>query len=299
MRILVTGANGFLGYYIVDLLLRYGHDVIASGRGPCRLPFHQANFHWVSFDFADAARTQSVIDLYRPAVLIHAGAMSRPDECEINQWEAYMTNVEGTSNLLRAAERAGAFFIFLSTDFVFDGQRGMYHENDQRNPVNFYGRTKKEAEDRVEAYSFPWAIVRTVLVYGEPMTGGRNMLTILREKLERGESHQMVTDQHRTPTFVGDLARGLLLIAEKRAAGTWHISGKDALTPYEMGLSAARLLGLDTKLIIPVHAGVFTQPALRPPRTGFLIHKAQKELGYEPLGFDEGLRLAFSSSSAH
>jgi dTDP-4-dehydrorhamnose reductase len=296
MRVLVTGANGFLGYYLVELLLRHGHDVIATGRSASRLPFQGINYHYVSFDFTDAKRTREIVDLYKPDLVIHSGAMTRPDDCEVRQWDAYMTNVEGTVNLLQAAATVKAFFVFVSTDFVFDGARGMYREKDERNPVNFYGKTKKEAEDFVQRYPHGWAIARTVLVYGEPKTGGQNVLTILHGKIQKGEKYQLVNDQFRTPTYVGDLARGIVAIAEKKAGGTWHLSGKDLLTPYEMGLQAARLLSLDTSLISPVHAGVFTQAALRPPRTGFVIDKAVKELGYNPVSFDEGLRLSFSSS---
>lgn len=299
MRVLVTGANGFLGYYLVESLLHQNHEVIATGKGDCRLPYPvNASFHYIPLDFTDPYRVHDVFQHYKPEVVIHCGAMTRVDECEVNQWEAYLTNVEGTLNIRSNASEFKCHLVFLSTDFVFDGSRGMYTEKDIPSPINFYGRTKKEAEDIIRAYEYDWAIVRTVLVYGEPKTGGQNILTVLKSKLEKGEEYKLVTDQFRTPTYVGDLARGIVAIVEKRATGTWHLSGRDLLTPFDMGMKAAALLGLDRNLIKPVTAMVFTQPAARPSRTGFVIDKARKELGFEPVSFEEGLRLTFNSSSA-
>ncbi len=300
MKVLVTGANGFLGYYLVDALLHHGHEVIATGRGECRLPFTgQPAFNYLPLDFTDPFRVHDVFQHYAPEVVIHNGAMARVDDCEVKQWEAYTTNVEGTLNLLHNAAEFKSHFIFVSTDFVFDGSRGMYTEKDSPSPVNFYGRTKMEAEEAVKEYPYDWSIVRTVLVYGKPMTGGQNVLSVLCSKLEKGEEYKMVTDQFRTPTYAGDLAKGIVTIVEKKAQGIWHLSGKDVLTPYDMGMKTAAMLGYNRNLIIPVTATVFTQAAKRPTRTGFVIDKARKELGYEPLTFDEGLRQTFNSSSAH
>lgn len=109
----------------------------------------------------------------------------------------------------------------------------------------------------------------------------------------------VVTDQYRTPTYVGDLARGVVAILEKKAGGLFHISGKDLVTPFEMATKAARLLGLDQHLIKPVTSLTFTQPGKRPPRTGFVIDRARRELDFEPVSFEEGLKLCFSSSLKH
>ncbi len=300
MRVLLTGANGFLGYYLVELLLQHGHDVIATGRGECKLPFQlHSSFHYVVMDFTDPYRVHDVFQHYQPEAVIHSGALTRVDDCEIHQWEAYVANVEGTRNLLANAEELRCHFIFISTDFVFDGSRGMYTEKDQPSPVNFYGKTKWEAEQAVMEYPFEWSIVRTVHVYGEPRNGGLNFLHILKAKLEKGDPYMVVTDQFRTPTYVGDLAKGVVAILGKKAMGLFHISGKDLLTPFEMATKAARLLGLEKHLIKPVTSLTFTQPGKRPPRTGFVIDKARRELDFEPVSFEEGLKCCFSSSLKH
>lgn len=295
MTILVTGANGFLGNYLVQQLLQKQYHVIVTGKGDCRLPFTgTGNFSFQSMDFTDPFAVHDVFEKYQPAVVVHAGAMSKPDDCEKEQWRAYLTNVEGTVTLLTNAEEYRSFFVFVSTDFVFDGEKGMYSEEDTAAPVNFYGKTKLEAEEIVKEYGCDWAIARTVLVYGKPLAGRSNILSIVKDKLEKGEEYSVVNDQVRTPTFVEDLAAGIVAIIEKKATGIYHLSGADILTPYEMAIKTADYLGLDKSLIKKVTAADFTQPAKRPPKTGFNIEKAKKELGYQPLSFEEGLAKTFS-----
>lgn len=295
MKILITGANGFLGYYLVGQLLTKNFSVTATGKGDCRLPFtHDKNFQWLLMDFTDPFSIHDVFENIKPDVVIHAGAMSKPDECETDQMKAYLVNVEGTVQLLINSADLKSFFVFLSTDFVFDGERGMYDEDDKPNPVNYYGRTKLEAEEAVKEYEFNWAIARTVLVYGKNHSGHSNILKLVKEKLEKGEEYGVVDDQLRTPTYVEDLARGIVSIIERKATGIFHLSGKDMLTPYQMAIKTAEYLGLDRSVIKKVTAASFSQPARRPPKTGFIIDKARKELGYEPLSFDEGLKKTFS-----
>lgn len=295
MKILVTGANGFLGHYLVQQLLLKKYTVIATGKGECRLPFTgRDNFEYEPLDFTDPFAVHDLFEKHQPSVVVHAGAMSKPDDCEKEQWQAYLVNVEGTVTLITNAEEYQSRFVFVSTDFIFDGERGMYSEEDIPAPVNFYGKTKLEAEEMVKEYPFDWAIARTVLVYGKPLAGRSNILSIVKEKLEKGEEYSVVNDQLRTPTYVEDLAAGIVAIIEKKATGIYHLSGADILTPYEMAVQAADYLGLDKSLLKKVTAADFTQPARRPPKTGFTIGKAKKELGYQPLSFEEGLAKTFS-----
>ena len=295
MKVLVTGANGFLGYYLVEQLLAKNIPVTATGKGECRLPFtHDKNFQYLERNFTDPFSVHDVFDNIKLDVVVHSGSMSRPDECESNQILAYLVNVEGTVQLLINAADSKSFFVFISTDFVFDGERGMYNEDDIPNPVNYYGRTKLEAEEAVKDYEFEWAIVRTVLVYGKNHSGHNNILKIVKEKLEKGEEYSVVDDQLRTPTYVEDLAKGIVSIIEKKATRIFHLSGKDILTPYQMAIKAAEYLQLDSSVIKRVTADSFSQPAKRPLKTGFIIDKARKQLNYDPLSFEEGLKKTFS-----
>ena len=143
----------------------------------------------------------------------------------------------------------------------------------------------------MEDAEIPSAIVRTCLVYGGKTEGGRdNIITWVKEKLTAGEKIKVVDDQWRTPTYIGDLAKGIMCITEKKAPGIFHISGKDLLTPYQMAIETARYLKLDETLIEKVNADTFTQSAKRPAKTGFVIDKAIRELNYEPLSFIDGIK---------
>ena len=294
MKILITGANGFLGHYLVQSALEKNFTVIASGKGLCRLPFvDNPNFIYEELDFTDPYAIDAVFNEHKPGVIIHAGAMGKPDECEQNQMQAYMVNVEGTVHLLINAAEYKSFFIFISTDFVFDGVAGMYKEDDDRNPVNYYGRTKAEAEDAVMDYEYDWSIIRTVLVYGKPQSGRDNILTIVKAKLERGEHYNVFNDQVRTPTYVEDLSKAVISVIEKKATGVFHIAGGEILTPYQMAVKTAERFKLDSELIKKITAADMTQPAKRPLKTGFNIEKAKKELGFKPILFSDGLEKTF------
>lgn len=293
-KILITGANGFLGFYLVQQLVEKNYFVIATGNGECRLPFAASNFVYETLDFVSDEEVKNALEKYSPQLIVHAGAISKPDECELNKEAAFRTNVTGTINLLKRAKDIQSFFLYVSTDFVFSGETGMYKEDDATAPVNYYGHTKLLAEEEVNKYPFDWSIVRTVLVYGKPVSGRQNILTNTAKALEKGETLKIFDDQVRTPTYVEDLARGIVSIIEKKAKGIYHLSGEDTLTPYQMAVAAAKHLNLNEALITKVTEKEFQQPARRPLKTGFDISKAKKELNYHPISFREGLEKTFS-----
>lgn len=291
--VLVTGANGFVGQYLIENLLLHNFHVIATGKGGSRLRTTHPNLTYESMDFTIQDEVTNIFKSYEPGVVVHTGALSKPDECEQNKKGAFDVNVAGTSILLNAAERYGSHFIFLSTDFIFSGARGMYKEEDEAVPVNYYGETKLLAEHAVRGYPFLFTIVRTVLVYGHPGGGRDNILTLVASKLRKGEELKIFNDQVRTPTFVGDLAKAIVSIIQLKARGIFHISGEDVLTPFQMACAVARFLSLDERLIRPVDEANFAQPARRPLRTGLDISKSKKILGFKPTFFTDGLKRTF------
>lgn len=296
MIIFLTGANGMLGQYLISQLLDQGHVIRATGRGPSRLPFTGSDtYSYTELDITDGTAVNAAILRLRPDMIVHAAAMTQVDECEENKIGCWNVNVTATRFLVDAAKEINARFVFLSTDFVFDGMHGPYAEEAEPNPVNYYGSSKWGAEKAVMESGLSWLIVRTVLVTGKPMPGTRqNIITWVKDKLEKGEKIRVADDQYRTPTFVEDLAAGIVLAIEKRATGIFHISGSESLTPYDIAIATARQLGLDDKLVERTSSSSLGQLAARPPRTGFDISKARRELGYRPHSFGESLRKMFS-----
>jgi dTDP-4-dehydrorhamnose reductase len=290
MKILITGTNGFLGHYIIEKLISLNHSVIATSKGVNRLALTHPNFIYEEMDFTNEEMVNTIFKKHQPGYIVHAGAVSKPDDCDKDKPLADKINIDGTAILLNAAKKYGTAFLFMSTDFVFDGERGMYRETDSVNPVNYYGETKVKAEGLVKQYEHTWSIVRTVLVYGKPFNKRNNILTVIREKLEKGEAYEVFNDQVRTPTYAEDLANGIAAIIEKKATGIYNICGEEIYTPYEMAIATAEFLQIDTSLIKKITAKDFVQATKRPLKTGLTIDKAKKNLGYQPVGFKEGLR---------
>ncbi len=295
MKILITGANGFLGQHLIKRLLdETTHLIIATGKGEQRTPFQSTSLEYVSLDLCDGVAVHHLMDMLRPDLVVHCAAMTQADECEVNEIDCWNINVTATRFLLDAAKKIGARFILLSTDFVFDGAAGPYRESDTANPVSYYGSSKVAAEKSVMESGLDAAVVRTCLVYGDVVTGTRNnIVTWVKNNLQDGKSIKVVSDQWRTPTYVEDLSAGIQLLIDKKASGVYHISGEELLSPYDMAIATADHLGLDKSLIEKVDASTFSQPAKRPARTGFVIDKAKSELAFKPLSFKEGLAKMF------
>ncbi|SDC05282.1 SDR family oxidoreductase [Niabella drilacis] len=290
MKILVTGSNGLVGSYVVQQLLDAGHTVFASSRMPDLSAFDgRPGYRFVQMDFTDPYALDAAFEAIQPEVVVHGGAMSKPDDCEKDQAEAYKINTVGTVQLLLNAAAHRSFFVFLSTDFIFNGQGGMHTENDPAGPLSYYGRTKLEAEEAVREYEYPWAIVRTVFVYGKPLYGRDCFVTMISKKIRNREAYRVVNDQERTPTYAGDLAKGIAAIIEKKATGIFHLCGEDQLSPYGMATRVAAYLGLDAPLLEPVTTASLNALARRPLKSGLDISRAKQVLGYAPVSFREGL----------
>ncbi|MFN3315294.1 MAG: SDR family oxidoreductase [Raineya sp.] len=290
--LLITGSNGLLGQKLSDLLQKQNEtNFVATSRGKNRNP-NLPEKHFASMDITNPDEIQAVFERYKPSVLIHTAAMTQVDDCEKEQEACLLQNVQAVEYLIDACSKNRTFFVHLSTDFIFDGNAGPYDEEATANPISFYGNSKWEAEKRLQASSIDWAIARTVLVYGvvEDMSRS-NIILWVKKSLEEGKTIKVVDDQWRTPTLAEDLAMGVYLIAKKKAKGIFNISGKDLLTPYQMALATADFFGLDKSLIQRADSNTFSQPAKRPPKTGFIIEKARKILGYEPHSFQEGLAI--------
>lgn len=290
MKVLVTGANGLLGQYLTRHLLEKNYEVIATGKGENRHPVPEGGrFRYYEMDILDEPVVYTVMEKEKPEVVVHAAALTQVDDCEKDPERAEAVNVKGTAQVLVNAESVAAHFIYISTDFVFDGERGMYEEEDELHPVNFYGFTKMQAEAIAQTSTIPFSIVRTCLVYGIPLQGKRsNIFSWVKGSLEAGQSIRVVDDQWRTPTYVEDLAMGIEQIIRQKATGIFHLSGEEGTSPYGFACRIARHFGLKESLIEKVTAATFTQPGQRPPKTGFVIEKARSLLGFAPRNLEQG-----------
>lgn len=291
MKVLVTGTNGLLGQKLVALLSQdLNITLIATGRGPNRNL--SGSYVYFRCDLTVEGEVATLFRIHRPDAVVHCAAMTQVDECELKQEECFQANVSATKYIIRGCESSGAFLLFVSTDFVFDGADGPYTEEDLPNPISFYGESKFNAEEAVKASNLEWAIVRTVLVYGVAHDMSRNNIVLwVKNNLEQFKRIKVVNDQWRTPTLAEDLAEGCFRVILNREQGIFHLSGEEMMTPFELATRTADFFQLDKTLISAVDATVFKQPGRRPPKTGFNISRAKRQLGFQPRSFSEGLLL--------
>ena len=291
MRILVTGSNGLLGQKLTNLLSREsGVELFATSRGNARGDAPKVNF--MTLDVTHETEVQRIVADVKPEVLIHTAAMTQVDQCETDRGACWLNNVKAVEHVARACERVKAHLIHLSTDFIFDGTAGPLDEAAKPGPISYYGESKLASEYAVQKLHTPWTIVRTVLVYGVTADLTRqNIVLWVKNSLEAGKPIRVVNDQWRTPTLAEDLAIGCWLAAKKKANGIFHVSGSEMMTPLEIARRTANHFKLDQSLINETNSKEFQQPARRPARTGFIIDKAKRELGYQPHSFEEGLSL--------
>lgn len=289
-KVVVIGSNGLLGQTLVNKLLNHPeYQLYAMAAGENRNTEVQ-ELRYFSLDLNDFTSIKWQLNLIEPDFVINALAMTHVDACETNQEDCKRINTDFVSQLAAVCKELKTHLIHISTDFIFDGKEGFYAEEDVPSPVNYYGWSKLWAEQVIVDSGVVYSILRTILVYGKVANMKRNNIVLwIKESLEKGQSINLVDDQFRMPTYVGSLADACLLNMEKNAVGIYHISGKDLLSVYDLGLEIAAYFQLDSSLIQPIQTSQLTQPAKRPPKTGFLLDKAVEKLGFQPLTLQEGL----------
>ena len=291
IRVLITGSNGLLGQKLVKLLAnKEGIELIATSYGANRISDITCQYH--SLDITDSSQIAHIFNQYKPNVVINTAAMTDVDACESNKTACWELNVDAIGYLVENAQKHDTHLIHLSTDFVFDGENGPYKEQDQPNPLSYYGESKYAAEKLLQKSSIKWSIARTIIVYGiaEEMSRS-NIVLWAKEALEKGNPLTIVNDQFRSPTLAEDLAMGCWLIAEKEATGIYHISGKDMMSIIDLVNRVADFYGYDKSIISPISSSSLNQKAKRPPKTGFILDKAISDLNYSPCSFEEGLSI--------
>lgn len=294
MRIFITGITGFIGGRLAHFWQQQ-HDWTIGGTGraeerPATLP---ASVQYFPVDFSNLDSLNAALHSFQPDVVIHSAAMSKPNDCEVQQDLCTQINVDATAAVVSACEKMNCRLLFMSTDFVF-GDHGPFAEDVAYDPVNFYGLSKMRAEELVKASAIDWSIVRTVLVYGQQLAGMHATFPQwVKNNLEQGKTIRVFTDQYRTATYVDDLVDGIDRMIQQRAKGIYHLSGEETTTPFDFARRVASFLGYDLSMVQPTTRIEMPEAARRPIRSTLTIQKAKSELGYAPRSLDVVLPLLF------
>ncbi|NLF88991.1 dTDP-4-dehydrorhamnose reductase [Candidatus Bathyarchaeota archaeon] len=287
MKLLITGASGLYGSKLAKLAIERGIEVYSSDIQDTSI---SGNF--VKLDISGRAQVGEVFDGIKPDVVVHAATLTDVDKCELNKELAWKINVDGTINIAKAAKRLGAFLVYISTDYVFSGEKGYYVESDSPDPVNYYGLTKLEAETVVMSMmpESDFFIGRPSVMYGStPAAGKVNFALWVIESLRKGERIKIVTDQWNTPTLNTNLADMTLEVVERRLSGVYHTCGATRVSRFEFAEKIADCFGLDKSLIDKVSASQFSWPALRPVDSSLDTSLAQRAFKCKPLTMDKAL----------
>ena len=291
-KVLITGSNGLLGQKLVDRFLSDGQFEIIATSFRENIALNQVGYQFELLDITNPIEVDYIFSRYEPDMVIHTAALTQVSICEMNKVEAWNTNVEATQTLARECNKLGSHLILLSSDFVFDGQKGPYRETDTTGPINYYGETKLEAEKIAEKITQNLAVVRTCLVYGTNFKMTRsNFMLWIKYNLENGKKVKINNDQWRTPTLAEDLAKACVSIARNRERGTYHISGPENLRVVDFAYAIADFYKLDRECIAEVSSAELGEIGHRPLKTGLIIDKACSELAYSPHNLTEGLEI--------
>ena len=292
MKLLITGASGLLGTKLCEIALRKNHEVYSAYSQ--HRPLYGTP---VKLDILDLKAEQQILDKIKPQGVVHAAALTDVDKCEMEKELAWKTNVEATTNLVRLCKEHDAYLVYVSTDYVFNGEKGTYKEMDDPAPINHYGLTKLKGEEAVQTLN-KYCIVRGSVIYGStPATGKTNFALWLLDKLRKKEEVKIITDQWNSPTLNVSMAEMILQILEKRVNGIFHLAGATRLSRYEFAERLAETFNLDPKYIKPVQSEHIKWIAQRPKDSSLDVSKAKRTLAIKPLEIREALEIMKKETS--
>jgi len=280
----VTGGTGRLGWHIVQRLVEKGFSVVATSRK--LLSSNDVRLRWVKLFLEDSYMLSRVLDDVDPDVVIHTASETNVDACEEYREYAFRINVEATRQIAKWCGRYGRFMIYISTDYVFDGEKGMYTEGDVPRPVNFYGLTKLLGEEAVRSSCERYCIVRTSGLFGSSSPFARkSFVEEMLSQLLNGLKATAVCDQYLSPTYIPYLADAIVRIVERGepTGEVIHIAGSRA-SRYDIAVRLCKLLGLDLEMVRPVSMAEMKWRARRPRDSSLFTGKAKLyKLEHPPL----------------
>jgi len=273
MKVLVTGADGQLGYDVVKKLNEENIEHIGVDKE--------------DFDLTNERETKDFILNYNPDVIVHCAAYTDVDQAELERELCYKVNVEGTKYVAEVAKKSNAKILYISTDYVFDGQgKEPFEVTDKPNPINYYGETKYQGEQEVQNLLDKYFIVRTSWVFGEH--GNNFVKTMLKLGKERDEL-SVVADQYGSPTYTGDLADLIVEMIKTVKYGIYHATNEGFCSWYEFAKEIFKAADMDVK-VKPVSSDEFKTRAER-PKNSKLSKRYLKKRGFALLNsFKESIQ---------
>lgn len=267
MRVLVTGVKGQLGYDVVNELEKRGMTAIGVDIE--------------EMDITDAGSVDRVIKEAAPDAVIHCAAYTAVDAAEDNETICRRVNAEGTANIAKVCKELDIKMMYISTDYVFDGQgERAWEPDDERNPLNVYGQTKYEGEVAVTDALEHYFIVRIAWVFG---VNGKNFIKAILNKAQTVDTLTVVNDQFGSPTYTFDLARLLVDMIVTERYGFYHATNEGICTWYEFACEIIRQAGMaDRVKVLPVSADQYPAKAKRPTNSRMSKEKLS-ENGFERL----------------
>lgn len=233
----------------------------------------------------DITGSVDLIRRLKPQCIVLTAALTNVDACEADRIAAWKANALGPKNVALAARDIGAKLIHVSTDYVFDGERGMYREDDPTSPINYYGESKLAGESAVQETLVDYAIARTSVLYGwNPLR--LNFVTWAVQQMKLGAMINIVNDQYNSPTLSSNLAEMILSLRDE--TGIFHTAGSERINRYDFALKIARAFGLDESLVNPITSDRLSWKARRPKDSSLDISSVSRFT--KPLNVDEGLK---------
>jgi dTDP-4-dehydrorhamnose reductase len=228
------------------------------------------------------------IEKLRPEIVIHIAAYTDVDGCELDQEKAFAVNAEGTKHMVLAASKCHAKLVYLSTDYVFDGEKGEpYLEGDPPHPLNVYGHSKLMGERYVQEGVRDFLIIRTQWLYG-PF--GRNFVGSILKQAKEKSVLSIVNDQIGSPTYTVDLARTISELIQLEARGVFHVANSDFCSWYAFGQAILKLSGVNRVKVFPISSKELARPAARPSYSVLSCQKLKKETGLTMRSWSEALK---------
>ena len=256
------------------------YNVLGTGRKYIDLcPFKKG-------DITNRKFIKQTIDDYNPDAILHFAAMTGVDECEQNPSEAEGVNTASVEQILN--EFSG-YFIFISTDYVFDGKDGPYSEKEKTNPINVYGKTKLDAESIIHSHNQKWLILRTNVLFDYSELTTASFVNWVVSSLRNRKTISVVLDQYNNPIWTDHLAQIIDSLIEIDATGLYHLGGIEYISRYDFALMIAKKFKLDHNLISPITTKALNQIALRPLKGGLKTEKIRDNFGIIPPSIDEAL----------